>query len=82
MSQAAAAKNYITSKRVRKSFGKIAEVTRMPNLIEVQRSSYEKFLQMDVAAADRQKVGLEEDFKSVFPDPRFRRSRRTRFRAL
>ena len=37
-------------KRIRKSFGRIPEVTEMPNLIEVQRQSYDKFLQMHIAA--------------------------------
>ena len=54
-------------KRIRKSFGRIPEVTAMPNLIEVQRSSYEHFLQMDVVAADRGSHGLQEVFTSVFP---------------
>ncbi|MDP9196059.1 MAG: DNA-directed RNA polymerase subunit beta [Pseudomonadota bacterium] len=54
-------------KRIRKSFGRIAEVARMPNLIEVQRSSYDQFLQMDVPPAKRVSVGLQEVFTSVFP---------------
>ena len=54
-------------KRIRKSFGRIAEVTVMPNLIEVQRSSYENFLQMHVRPEERDHLGLQEVFKSVFP---------------
>jgi len=54
-------------KRIRKSFGRIPEVTTMPNLIEVQRQSYEGFLQMHTQAADRDLTGLEEVFRSVFP---------------
>ncbi|MCE2517498.1 MAG: DNA-directed RNA polymerase subunit beta, partial [Alphaproteobacteria bacterium] len=54
-------------KRVRRSFGSIQEVAAMPNLIEVQRSSYDIYLQKDVAPADREDVGLQEVFKSVFP---------------
>ena len=54
-------------KRIRKSFGRIPEVTTMPNLIEVQRQSYEGFLQMHTAAGDRDLTGLEEVFRSVFP---------------
>ena len=54
-------------KRIRKSFGRILEVTTMPNLIEVQRQSYEGFLQMLVTPADRVVAGLEEVFRSVFP---------------
>ena len=54
-------------KRIRKSFGHIPEVTMMPNLIEVQRTSYENFLQMNLRPAQRDLVGLQEVFKSVFP---------------
>jgi DNA-directed RNA polymerase subunit beta len=54
-------------KRIRMSFGRIPTVTSMPNLIEVQRISYEQFLQMNVPADERQDVGLQAVFKSVFP---------------
>ena len=54
-------------RRIRKSFGRIPEVTTMPNLIEVQRQSYENFLQRLVAVASRDLMGLQEVFKSVFP---------------
>src|SRR5258708_33063177 len=54
-------------KRIRKNFGRIPEVAPMPNLIEVQRSSYDHFLQMGVIPEDRGNVGLQEVFKSVFP---------------
>src|SRR6202158_3281072 len=54
-------------KRIRKNFGRIPEVAPMPNLIEVQRSSYDHFLQMGVMPEDRSSVGLQEVFKSVFP---------------
>src|SRR6202048_749810 len=54
-------------KRIRKTFGRIPEVAPMPNLIEVQRSSYDHFLQMGVLAEQRGNVGLQEVFKSVFP---------------
>ncbi|MDJ0951604.1 MAG: DNA-directed RNA polymerase subunit beta [Alphaproteobacteria bacterium] len=54
-------------KRIRKNFGRIAEVAPMPNLIEVQKSSYDHFLQKDVAHVDRGEWGLQEVLKSVFP---------------
>src|SRR5213592_1206597 len=54
-------------KRIRKTFGRIPEVAPMPNLIEVQRASYDHFLQMGVGAEQRGNVGLQEVFKSVFP---------------
>ena len=61
------AKSFTGRKRIRKSFGRIPEVAPMPNLIEVQKSSYDHFLQMGVTAANRTGVGLQEVFKSVFP---------------
>ncbi|MGB0397408.1 MAG: DNA-directed RNA polymerase subunit beta, partial [Candidatus Puniceispirillaceae bacterium] len=54
-------------KRVRRFFGHLSEVAQMPNLIEVQRSSYDQFLQLGVAKQDRQNTGLQESFASVFP---------------
>ena len=54
-------------KRIRKNFGRIPEVTEMPNLIEVQRQSYEAFLQRHEKPAERRLAGLEEVFRSVFP---------------
>ena len=54
-------------KRVRRTFGQLEEVTNMPNLIDVQRSSYDTFLQMGVAPHERTDHGLQETFKSVFP---------------
>src|ERR1700737_3356850 len=54
-------------KRIRKSFGRIQEVAPMPNLIDVQRASYEGFLQSDVKPDSRTTTGLQEVFKGVFP---------------
>ena len=54
-------------KRIRKSFGRIPEVVRMPDLIEVQKSSYELFLQKSIANEDRGDDGLNGVFRSVFP---------------
>src|ERR1043165_191231 len=54
-------------KRIRETFGRIPEVAPMPNLIEVQRASYDHFLQMNVRPEERASVGLQEVFKSVFP---------------
>ncbi len=61
------AKSFTGRKRIRKSFGRIPEVAPMPNLIEVQKSSYDHFLQMGVTQEKRTSVGLQEVFKSVFP---------------
>ena len=57
----------VTRKRVRKRFGRIPEASSMPNLIEVQRSSYETFLQHGVPAAERKDTGLQGVIRSVFP---------------
>ena len=54
-------------KRIRKSFGRIAEVAAMPNLIEVQKSSYDKFLQADIPEEERGDAGMNGVFQSVFP---------------
>ena len=54
-------------KRVRRSFGRIDEVARMPNLIELQRDSYERFQQKDIHADSREITGLQEVLASVFP---------------
>ena len=61
------AKSFTGRKRVRKSFGRIRTVAPMPNLIEVQKSSYDLFLQTGVSPEQRTDTGLQEVFKSVFP---------------
>lgn len=53
--------------RVRKSFAKNKQIIEIPNLIELQKSSYEAFLQKDVDVDKRSEVGLNGVFKSVFP---------------
>jgi len=54
-------------KRVRKTFGRIPQVAEMPNLIEVQKYSYDQFLQVDEPTGGREEQGLQAVFKSVFP---------------
>ena len=54
-------------KRLRKSFARIVEVLRMPNLIEVQKTSYDHSLQVDKPEGGRLDQGLETVFQSVFP---------------
>ena len=53
--------------RIRKNFGKIEEILDLPYLIETQKKSYSTFLQKDVKPEERQDIGLQEVFKSVFP---------------
>lgn len=54
-------------KRIRNSFGRIPTIVEMPNLIEVQRNSYEQFLRKESRAEDRDDTGIQGVFKSVFP---------------
>ena len=53
--------------RARKSFAKIGKIIDIPNLIDIQKQSYEKFLQKDIPLEKREDVGLQGVFKSVFP---------------
>jgi DNA-directed RNA polymerase subunit beta len=61
------AQTFIGRKRVRKFFGKIEEVAEMPNLIEVQKASYDQFLLVQEPQGGRPNEGLQAVFKSVFP---------------
>src|SRR5690606_2287535 len=61
------AKSFTGRKRIRRQFGNIPEVAPIPNLIEVQRTSYENFLQMNVPPGEHKQMGLQEVFTSVFP---------------
>ena len=61
------AKAFTGRTRIRKTFGRIAEVAPMPNLIEVQKNSYDHFLQAETALTQRGMWGLEEVFHTVFP---------------
>ncbi|MDR1728497.1 MAG: DNA-directed RNA polymerase subunit beta [Acidobacteriota bacterium] len=58
--------------RDRVDFAKIHTSLPIPNLIEVQRKSYHRFLQMDVPSSEREDVGLQAVFNSVFPISDFR----------
>ena len=57
---------------VRVDFSKIATAVQIPNLIEIQRESYNRFLQMDFLPEERENTGLQAVFKSVFPISDFR----------
>ncbi len=56
----------------RVDFSKIKTSIPIPNLIEVQKKSYERFLQMDLLPAEREDIGLQTVFNSVFPISDFR----------
>src|SRR6202050_4200873 len=53
--------------RIRKNLGRISRVIEVPNLIDIQKSSYDKFLQANIAPGERVEVGLQAVFRSVFP---------------
>ncbi len=61
------AETFTGRKRVRKFFGSIKEVAEMPNLIEVQKASYDQFLMVEEPEGGRGDEGLQAVFKSVFP---------------
>ncbi|MFN2578411.1 MAG: DNA-directed RNA polymerase subunit beta [Pyrinomonadaceae bacterium] len=57
---------------VRQDFSKIKTAVPIPNLIEIQRESYNRFLQMDLLPEERESTGLQSVFRSVFPISDFR----------
>ena len=61
------AQTFTGRKRIRKFFGHIKEIAAMPNLIEVQKASYDQFLIVDEPKGGRPDEGLQSVFKSVFP---------------
>ncbi|MBN8632634.1 MAG: DNA-directed RNA polymerase subunit beta [Rhodobacterales bacterium] len=61
------AQAYVGQKRVRRYFGKIREVLEMPNLIEVQKSSYDLFLRSGDSDKPLDDEGIQGTFQSVFP---------------
>src|SRR5690606_6665471 len=58
--------------KVRLDFSRIPAAIPIPNLIEVQKDSYERFLQMDLLPSERDDMGLQAVFTSVFPITDFR----------
>ncbi|MGR3528433.1 MAG: DNA-directed RNA polymerase subunit beta, partial [Sulfitobacter sp.] len=61
------AQSFLGQKRLRKYYGKIREVLEMPNLIEVQKSSYDLFLRSGDAETPTDGDGIQGVFQSVFP---------------
>ena len=53
--------------RHRMNLGRVESIVEIPNLIDIQKSSYDKFLQSDTSPRERKEIGLEEVFRSVFP---------------
>ena len=60
-------RSFTQKHNVRKSFGKIPELLEMPNLLEIQKNSYELFLQKNIKPSDREDIGLQAVFNKVFP---------------
>ena len=54
-------------KRIRKDYSTIEKILPLPNLIEVQKLSYNNFLQRDVPVKERKNLGLQSVFNEVFP---------------
>src|SRR3954467_13000786 len=65
---------FAENRRIRKDFSKISTPVEIPNLIELQRKSYDKFLQADIAPPKRTSTGLQAVFKWVFPIEDFDRT--------
>jgi DNA-directed RNA polymerase subunit beta len=61
------AQSYVGRKRLRNKFGRIDEIAVMPNLIQIQKNSYDSFLILDEPTEGRGDVGLQSVFNSVFP---------------
>jgi DNA-directed RNA polymerase subunit beta len=59
--------SYTEKRRIRKNFGRLPKVMKLPKLIETQLESYTQFLQQHVEAGARENKGLEEVFQSLFP---------------
>ena len=59
--------NPLVNKRIRKTFGGKHKIAEIPDLIGMQRDSYNRFLQMNVPPEKREDIGLQSVFKSVFP---------------
>ncbi len=65
--------------RVRKNFGKIQQIIEIPDLINIQKNSYDKFLQSEITPEKREDVGLQGIFKSVFPIMDFNKTAQLEF---
>jgi DNA-directed RNA polymerase subunit beta len=57
----------LAHKRIRKNFGRISQIVEIPDLIGMQRESFQRFLQKNIAPEKRENIGLQAVFKSVFP---------------
>ncbi len=60
-------KSFTDKHNIRKSFGQIPDLVEIPNLLEIQKNSYDLFLQKDIKPEDREDIGLQAVFNKVFP---------------
>lgn len=65
--------------RIRKTFSKIDKIIDIPDLINIQRNSYEKFLQANLTPEKREEIGIQAIFKSVFPIKDFNKTAQLEF---
>ena len=72
-------KSFTLKHNIRKSFGKIPDLVDMPNLLEIQKNSYDLFLQKDIKPEEREDVGLQAVFNKVFPITDFSGAAELRF---
>jgi DNA-directed RNA polymerase subunit beta len=56
-----------TDLRIRKNFSKIPAILEIPDLIEIQKHTFERFLQTNIEPEKRENTGLQAVFNSVFP---------------
>jgi DNA-directed RNA polymerase subunit beta len=59
--------SFTEKKNIRKNFGKLKEILSIPNLIEVQKKSYDQFLSSKNLSETRLQKGLDKVFKNIFP---------------
>ena len=59
--------SYTEKRRIRKNFGRLPKVMKLPKLIQTQLESYTQFLQQHVETGARENKGLEEVFQTLFP---------------
>ena len=58
---------HISKSNIRKSYGKIKDVVPVPNLIEIQSTSFNDFVQLDYLPQERKLIGLEKVLRDIFP---------------
>lgn len=76
------ARTYTERKRIRKSFARIPEIAPLPNLIELQKTSYENFLQMDVSAEKEHQLDCKKFFSPFYRSVIFRVNHSQNFIAM